>query len=37
MKKSIDSGSHADRASIGKKKTIKRVYAMLLCNEMFLL
>ena len=44
MKKSIDSGSHADRATRTtlsllneNENNIKRVYAVLLCNGLFLL
>ena len=45
MKKSIDSGSHADRATrtlsmqqkMKNENNIKRVYAVLFCNELFLL
>lgn len=43
MKKSIDSGSHADRVTRilsmqnENENNIKRVYAVLLCNDLFLL
>jgi hypothetical protein len=38
MKKSIDSGSHADLSLLNENENnIKRVYAVLLCNGLFLL